>query len=92
MESNGQEAAKAEKGGMGEKRIVIFIEKVRFEVTVTSLTARELLRDYAKEEADETSLLYKHAGEQQTFSGDTVVPLSSGMHFSVLHNGPTTVS
>ncbi|HYW30163.1 MAG TPA: hypothetical protein VE869_01570 [Gemmatimonas sp.] len=95
METNRPDAAngkRTEKDGKDDTRLVFFIDKTRFEVTVTSLTARELLRDYAKADADQTSLLYKHAGEQHKFEGDMVVSLANGMHFSVLHNGPTTVS
>lgn len=82
----------APKNGSDEDKIVFFIEKTRFVVSVTSLTARELLRDYAEENSDETSLLSKHAGEQRKYVADDVVELKNGMHFSVLHNGPTTVS
>ncbi|MES3034911.1 MAG: hypothetical protein V4813_13010 [Gemmatimonadota bacterium] len=82
----------APKNGAEDDKIVFFIDKTRFVVSVTSLTARELLRDYAEENPDETSLLLKHAGEQRKYTADDIVDLKNGMHFSVLHNGPTTVS
>ena len=82
----------APNNGSDENKIVFFIDKTRFVVSVSSRTARELLRDYAEENPDETSLLSKDAGKQRKYVADDVVELKNGMHFSVLHNGPTTVS
>jgi hypothetical protein len=88
--------AAGEKGGQeGHEghRIVFFIGKEKFEVTDEHLTVRVLLTQYAKEDPNETVLALKHGDHVHKYTNlDEVIEVKSGMHFTVFHTGPTTVS
>jgi hypothetical protein len=73
-------------------KIVFFIERQKFEVDFHEISARQLLTDYANEDAAETTLVLKCGNELKKFDDDDVVTLKNGLHFVVFHDGPTTVS
>jgi hypothetical protein len=75
-----------------EKR-VFFIDKSKFTAEVTQLTPRQILTDYAKEDPT-LSVLVLIAGKDRIKleALDTPFELKDGSHFTILHQGPTTVS
>ena len=74
------------------EQIIFFIEKQEFNVDQEKFTARELLKDYAEEDPDETTLVLKQGTDIIKFKDDDTVHLKNGMHFVVFHDGPTPVS
>ncbi|MDZ4674720.1 MAG: hypothetical protein SGI84_09705 [Gemmatimonadota bacterium] len=73
-------------------QLVIFIDKQQFKLDRREYTARELLL-LAGEDPGETTLAEKHGNELIKHADlDKPIQLRNGMHFVVLHNGPTTVS
>jgi len=76
-----------------EKEIVFFVDKEQFKTTKTVLTVREILQDYAKEDPNETKLELRKGNDTHRYTDiNEPIPLSNGMKFIVLHDGPTTVS
>ena len=81
--------------GHGGHRIVFFIGKEKFEITDGHLTVRAPPRrpEYAKEDLNETVLALKKGDHVQKFTDlDEVIEVKNGMHFTVFHTTPTTVS
>jgi hypothetical protein len=69
-----------------------FIDKTKFTSDRQFLTPREILADYAKEDATQTTLvLVKGKDKEKQEQLDTPIDVK-GAHFTVLHNGPTPVS
>jgi hypothetical protein len=83
-------------GGNGsekEREIVFFIDNEQFKTERETITVRELLLDFAKEDPTQTTLALKHGNDINKFENlDDVVQLKSGMKLVVFHNEPTTVS
>jgi len=74
-------------------KIEFFIDKQHFETTQTSLTVRELLVDFAKEDPTTTTLALKEGNEITKLPNlDQAIEMENGMKFIVYHNTPTPVS
>ena len=73
-------------------KIEFFIEKQEFKTDQEKFTARVLLRDYAGEDPDKTTLVLKQGNDITKFKDDDTIYLKNGMHFVVFHDGPTPVS
>lgn len=77
----------------GNEKVVFFIDKEKFTSDTSQLTPRTILTQYAKEDPAETTLVRKEdAGTEKLTELDTPIEVKNGTKFSVLHNGPTTVS
>ena len=74
------------------KKIEFYIEKQQFKTDQEKLTARVLLRDYAEEDPEKTTLVLKQRNDVTKFKDDDTIYLKNGMHFVVFHDGPTPVS
>lgn len=73
--------------------IHFFIDQEKFQSPAETLTARQILVDYAEEDPATTTLVEKHGNEQIKHTDlDAPIPLKQGMRFVVFHNSPTTVS
>ncbi|MFT3693983.1 MAG: hypothetical protein QM831_12640 [Kofleriaceae bacterium] len=78
---------------MSNSKTIFFVDQEKFEVEVSTLTVRQILVDYAKEDAATTTLVEKHGNEIVKYKDlDAVVTLKNGMKFIVFHNEPTPVS
>lgn len=76
-----------------KKEIVFFIDQEQFKTELSELTVRELLQDYAKCDAGESTLVIRHGNDLRKLNNlDEVIHLENGMKFVVYHNTPTTVS
>jgi len=76
-----------------KEEVVFFVDKEQFKSEKTSLTVREILHDFAKEDPNETTLALKKGNDQQKYTDlNFLISLANGMKFIVFHNGPTTVS
>jgi hypothetical protein len=72
---------------------VFFVDKEKFESPTDSLTVRQILVDYAKEDAATTTLVEKRGDENIKHPDlDEVITIKNGMKFVVFHNSPTSVS
>ena len=77
----------------GNQKVVFFIDKEKFISDTSQLTPRTILKEYAKENPGETSLVRNEGSGTEKLTGlDTPIEVKDGTKFSVLHNGPTTVS
>jgi hypothetical protein len=75
------------------KQITFFIEKEKFTVEVETLTVKQLLEDYAKEDSTKTTLGLKEGNKTPKYTDlNASVELKNGMHFVIFHNEPTPVS
>lgn len=75
------------------EKIVFFIDKQKFETDQPNQTPRTLLRDFAGEDPEQTTLVLKHGNELHKYTNlDEPIILKNGMHFVVFHNTPTPVS
>ena len=75
------------------KKIEFFIDKQRFETDQPNQTPRTLLRDFAGEDPEQTTLVLKQGNELHKYTNlDEPIVLKNGMHFVVFHNTPTPVS
>jgi hypothetical protein len=75
------------------KDIVFFIDLQQHKTTEPSHTVRDLIVNFAKEDPATTTLVLKKGNEQHKYTNlDEIVPLENGMHFTIFHNTPTTVS
>lgn len=74
-------------------QVVFFIDKAKYTTESHSLTPREILTVFAKEDPNET-VLVRILGKksEKLLDLDTEIEIKNGMHFTVLHQGPTTVS
>jgi hypothetical protein len=73
--------------------ITFFVDKEKFESPTPTLTVRQILVDYAKEDPTKTTLAEKHDSQIIKHPNlDEVITLKDGMKFVVLHNTPTPVS
>lgn len=69
------------------------IDKRRYETMEESLTVMQLLRDYAKEDPTQTTLVEMREGNPIKHPNpDEVLRLHDGDAFVVYHNSPTPVS
>lgn len=76
-----------------KEQLVFFVDKEQFKTDKTELTVLEILRDFAKEDPDETTLVKRKGNEMVKYSDlNQVIVLMNGMKFIVYHNGPTPVS
>jgi hypothetical protein len=72
---------------------VFFIDKVKFTSETDILTPRQILVDFAKEDANQTVLvLIEGSNRTKLTDVDTAIEVKNGSHFTVLHLGPTPVS
>jgi hypothetical protein len=73
--------------------IVFFVDQEKFESPTPTLTVRQILVDYAKDDPN-TSTLVEKDGDKTTKLTDLnqVIALKNGMKFVVFHNTPTSVS
>jgi hypothetical protein len=73
--------------------IVFFVDQEKFETTQETLTVKQILVDYAREDPASTTLVEK-VGHETIKHPDLneVIHLKNGMKFVVFHNGPTPVS
>jgi hypothetical protein len=77
----------------GPDQTVFFIDKEKFTVDVPSLTVKQLIEDYAKEDPNKTTLALKVGNDTPKYKDQNeVITLKNGMHFVLFHNEPTTVS
>ncbi len=77
----------------GSEKVVFFIDKEKFTSPTSLLTPRTILAEYAKENPAETTLVRKDGAETKKLTDlDTPIEVKDGTKFTVLHNGPTTVS
>jgi hypothetical protein len=77
----------------GSEKVVFFIDKEKFTSETSLLTPRTILTEYAKENPAETTLVRKDgSGTEKLTDLDTPIEVKDGTKFTVLHNGPTTVS
>jgi hypothetical protein len=75
------------------EKVVFFIDKEKFNSETSLLTPRAILTEYAKENPAETTLIRKAgSGTEKLTELDTPIEVKDGTRFTVLHNGPTTVS
>lgn len=71
----------------------IFINQKKHEVTRTEMTPREILETLAHENVQEVVLASKDQGQLTKYTNlDEPIPLRNGLHFVVMHLGPTSVS
>jgi hypothetical protein len=78
---------------MSNRKLVFFVDQERFEVEVSTLTVRQILVDYAKEDANTTTLVEKRGNEIIKYKNlEESIVLRNGMKFVVFHNEPTPVS
>lgn len=76
-----------------KKEVVFFIDKQRFEVEDREYTIRELLEDFAKENADETVLVLRQGDDLVKLTDpDQRMRIKCASVFVVFHCGPTPVS
>ncbi len=76
-----------------KNEINFFIDKQQFKVTVTELTVKQLLEEYAKENSSETTLVLKSGNDLTKLTDlNQSIELKNGMKFFVYHNEPTPVS
>lgn len=72
---------------------VFFVDKEKFKTDKTELTVLEILRDFAKEDPDETTLVRREGNDLIKYEDpNLIINLLNGMKFIVYHNGPTQVS
>jgi hypothetical protein len=78
---------------MPPPKFVFFVDQEKFESTSETLTVRQILVEFAKEDPTTTTLVEK-AGHETIKHADLneVIHLKNGMKFVVFHNGPTPVS
>jgi hypothetical protein len=78
---------------MPHHKFEFFVDKEKFETEKETLTVREILVDFAKEDPAATTLVEK-VGHETIKHPDLneVIRLKNGMKFVVFHNGPTPVS
>lgn len=75
------------------QQIVFFVDQEKFRSPTPTLTARQILVDYAKEDPATTTLAEKHHGDPIKHTDlDKAIELKNGMKFIVFHNTPTPVS
>lgn len=73
--------------------IVFFVDQEKFTSPSETLTARQILVDYAEEDPTMTTLVEKHGSDTIKHTDlDKPIALKNGMHFVVFHNSPTSVS
>lgn len=78
---------------MHPTRIVFFVDREKFESPTDTLTVRQILVEYAKEDPATTTLVEKVGHDTVKHTDlDEVIHLKNGMKFVVFHNGPTPVS
>lgn len=75
------------------ERVNIFINQQKHEVTPGSLTPRQLLETLAHEDVTQVTLALKEQGQLHKYLNlDEAIALRNGLHFIVMHLGPTPVS
>lgn len=78
---------------MPNDKTVFFIDKVKFTSDTKLLTPRQLLVEFAKEDASQTILVRVDGPDRTKLTDlDTPFEVKDGTHFTILHQGPTTVS
>ncbi|MDL2344683.1 hypothetical protein QOL99_11045 [Deinococcus sp. MIMF12] len=83
----------AEKSQKPEPKVNIFINQQKHEVAPGNLTPRQVLETLAKEDVTQVTLALKEQGQLHKYLNlDEPIPLRNGMHFIVMHSGPTPVS
>lgn len=79
--------------GNGKQKTVFFIDKEKFQIEGNTLTVRELITDYAKEDVNKTILSAKIPGDIIRYENlDEIIEIKDGTKFSILSKEPTTVS
>jgi hypothetical protein len=74
-------------------KTVFFIDKVKFTSETDTLTPRQILVDYAKEDPNQTVLVRIDGPNRTKLTDvDTPIQVKDGTHFTILHLGPTPVS
>jgi len=77
----------------GDKKIVFFIGKLKYEAEKTTLTVREILVDFAKVNPEEKSLALKQGNDHHEYTNnDELITMKEGMHFVLFDKTPTTAS
>jgi hypothetical protein len=77
----------------GNKKLVFFIDKEKFESEVENISVRVLLQDFVKEDPEQTTLVLKKGNDLTKLTNlDEIIHLENGMKFLVYHNTPTPVS
>lgn len=78
---------------MSNLKTTFFIDRVRFVSETNSLTPRQILVDFAKEDPAQTILVRVQGQEREKLQQlDTPIQVNDGTHFTILHQGPTPVS
>lgn len=78
---------------MPPPKFVFFVDQEKFETEEPTLTVRQILVDYAKEDPASTTLVERLGNETIKHPDlNEVIHLKNGMKFVVFHNGPTPVS
>ena len=77
----------------GSYRVVFFIDKAKFTADTPRLTPRTILVNYAQEDPQQATLVRVDGKDRVKLQDlDTPIEVKDGTHFTVLHQGPTTVS
>jgi len=76
-----------------QEGVVFFIDKAKFTADTGTLTPRQILTEYAKEDSNQTTLVRVSGKDKEKLENlDTPIEVKNGTHFTVLHRGPTPVS
>jgi len=78
---------------MTQHKTVFFIDKAKFESPTESLTPRQILVEYAKEDPTQNTLVLIDGPNRIKLTDlDHPIEVKNGTHFTILHHGPTPVS
>ena len=84
---------KSQQPGNGHKKYVFFIDRDKYETDQATLTARQILTDFARVDSTKNTLAVKENGSFNEITNmDNPIQLKEGMHFTIFNNEPTTVS
>ena len=76
-----------------EKKITFFIGKTKHETEKVTLTAKQILEDFAKVKTSEKSLALKKGNDHHEYTNiDESITMKNGMHFVLFDKTPTTAS
>jgi hypothetical protein len=74
-------------------RVVFFVDKQKFTADREKLTPRFILTQLVKEDPAVTVLVLVEGTKTTKLTDlDTPIEMKNGMHFTLFHTGPTTVS
>jgi hypothetical protein len=78
---------------MPPPKFVFFVDQEKFESDHETVSVRQVLVEFAKEDAASTTLVERVGHETIKHTDlDEIIHLKNGMKFVVFHNSPTPVS